>query len=366
MLPPIILKSGLMEGMPGVQLLESYNIDDTLYFKLVFILLFCFLAGGGIPLLFVKKTKVQKGTLSTIINAKNLFFISLPLFIYGQSVIFKARNILFKGYLVEYDLDTLGPITTLNSIFIFCYLLCIQKDDRFKAYSKFFLFSIIEFSVILLGLGSRMYVLIPLIIFALYFWDTNKIKPVKIIYVIFGILLMLSIGIIRQGQTINLLSIFYIGAAEPLFTWISAISYLQYNPIQLFNIPYNFISSFINFIPSIILPNKGEFIYNIAQVYDAPLGAMSILTSLLDNFGFLGSCFFLFFGSCILTIIRYNWNTTIGKTFYLCVCGIIPFQIFRDPFTVVNKMIFFNFLIWPIFLFLVIKLLISNRSIRNK
>ena len=145
----------------------------------------------------------------------------------------------------------------------------------------------------------------------------------------------------------------YIGIAEPTFTWISAISMYDLNELPLIAFPYNFISSFINFIPSSVLSDKSELISDLSLNYDAPLGATNILLSLIANFGVLGSMIALFCLGFFLSLIRLHWQTAFGLSYYYCVCGIIPFQLFRDDMGIVNKQIFSNLLFVPMIIFFI-------------
>ena len=154
----------------------------------------------------------------------------------------------------------------------------------------------------------------------------------------------------------------FIGIAEPSFTWISAISMYHLNDLPLFSLPYNFISSFINFIPSALMPEKGELISEITMNYDSPFGATSFLISLIDNFGIIGSLLAVCLLGFLLTQIRLHWQTVFGKSYYYCVCGIIPFQLFRDGIEDINKQFFSNLIIVPCLIIFVYRLMSSVLS----
>ena len=168
------------------------------------------------------------------------------------------------------------------------------------------------------------------------------------------IVFLLAVGIWRMGDTdFTIDQLAYIGVAEPTFTWISAISMYDLNDLPLFAFPGNFISSFINFIPLSVFPNKSEFISDLSLNYYAPMGATNVLLSLISNFGILGSMVALFCLGFLLSQVRLRWQTVFGKTYYYCICGIIPFQLFRDDMGIVNKQFFSNFLLVPILIFAV-------------
>ena len=204
-------------------------------------------------------------------------------------------------------------------------------------------------SIVLLGLGTRMYVIIPIISIFIYLIENKKIS-LKRLFTISGfvILFILAVGIWRMGdKDISIDALLYIGIAEPSLTWISAISLYDLNEIPLLLFPKQFLSSYINFLPSTLFPNKSELIASLPLKYDNPLGATSLYTSLIANFGLFGSFLAIFLFGFLLTFIRLRWRTNYGRAYYYCICGIIPFQLFRDSVEIINKELFFTFLILP-------------------
>ncbi|MBD5331352.1 MAG: oligosaccharide repeat unit polymerase [Bacteroides sp.] len=352
--PVIILDYNLIEGMPGVSLLDKYNYKPfkSEYIQIVSLLIISYTIGCILPLKF-KRLPTSRKSPKIIVSPRDLLLFSLPVFLFGQYTIFKARNILFKGYSMDYDIEILGAIATANSIFLVLLLFLFSNNYKNSFWSntakKYSIFGLIEFSIILLGLGSRMYVMIPATALFIYYLQNHRITR-KLIFVSLSIvLLFLWIGIWRISNSgISWELLFYIGSAEPLLTWISAVSFFSYNQISWISIPQNFLSSFINFIPTFIFPSKGNYIIPFNGIYDSPLGATNLITSLLGDFGLIGSCLILMLLGFILTLIQYNWTNTFGRIYYYCLCGIIPFQLFRDNLPIINKVAIFNMLIVPI------------------
>jgi hypothetical protein len=102
--------------------------------------------------------------------------------------------------------------------------------------------------------------------------------------------------------------------------------------------PWNFIGSVINFIPSIILPNKNDLIPPLDPSENclvSPFGATHIFSALLGNFGILGSPLFLLLLSWFLRFLRKNGGRNIWVYYY--VCGLLPFMFYRDGFLIFNK-----------------------------
>lgn len=366
--PLVAVESKIWENYGGMDNLYGYYKEEYIigYIFLVTSLCVAFLIGAFLPL-FCCKNKKENDTIPCYINPRGLLVIVGPLFLYSQYVIFSNRSILFTGYTEGYDVGFLGPITTMCMLFLFLFFY-----NRLGRYSpkidKLLILIILEFLVVLLGMGSRMYVLIPLLSILIFLLDIGTLSLKKVILSLVTIIvLLLIVGVWRAGGSeISLDEMVFIGIAEPSFTWITAISMYHLNDLPLFSLPYNFISSFANFIPSAIMPGKGEFVSKISLEFDAPLGATSILVSLIDNFGIVGSMFMICLLGFLLTQIRLHWLTVFGKSYYYCVCGIIPFQLFRDGMEDMNKQFFSNLIIVPSLIILTYRLMSIVLTRREK
>lgn len=366
-LPLYVVMTNSFTTYPGMNLLYQYYDKDFVsdYILIISFLGISFILGALLPLRFLKNKLIRKKDFS--ISHRDIFLTLLPFWIIGQYQISSNYQNLFQGYLVDYNAEFIGSIATLNTIFLFFFLYIkntIKNDERSKFTYYFIIFSILEFSITLLGLGSRMYIMIPIVSYVIYLLDQNKIKLksliLKMSIVIIG---LLGVGIWRLGNsTYSIDAIAYIGIAEPVFTWISAESMFDFGDLPLFAIPYNFITSFLNFIPSFILPNKTSLIQPINITYYNPLGATSILVSLISNFGIMGSAVAFFLLGFFLTYIRTKQHNNFIKTYYYSLCGIIPFQLFRDNISIINKMLFFNLLIIPAIIFLIEKIIATKYS----
>ena len=334
--------------------------EMRLYYLLVSLFFVSFFAGSFSALFFKKASKTTAEYSISRKKQYNLWMLYLVAII-NQYIILSNRALLFTGYTLGYHVGFLGEIATLNCTYIFLYLY-LREDSSFLKKDLFLLkFLLLENSIILLGLGSRMFVLIPFIALLIYLLD-NKIVTIKkmVIPILIFIFILLFIGIIRQGSSgLELEALLFIGLAEPVFTWITAGSFVINNQsIELINFPSNFLGTFLNFIPSFIFPNKADYIKAIPYFYESPLGAGNIIVLLYGNFGLLLAPIFTFIGGFLLTVIRYS-KTCFFKIYYYCVCGIIPFILFRDMQSF-NKLLFTSFLIYP---FIVIEVKIkTNRK----
>ena len=348
-IPVIIVKNGVIMDYPAMHLLEDYNLQRffNIYIICCFIIFISFLFGSWIGKLSFKKRRIVKGEHLLSVSLINKFIV--PIALVGLFVAFINRGALFMGYLEGADSALTGSIATimLSSVFWLVYELILYKKP-----SKVIIYTVAIFAIILLGLGSRMYVMIPTVACMVYMIE---FKVVKIKTLIIGgmiiVLFFTAMGLIRFGDAITFDGLLYIGFAEPCLTWISAESMFYYTKSpDLFSFPYNFLTSIFNYIPSFLLPNKAEYIEEIALPYDQPLGATNLIVSLVSNFGIIGSGFFMFFLGYGIEYIRKRKRSIFGITFYICLCGVLPFQFFRDDLSIVNKVVIMNLFIVPLIL----------------
>ena len=293
--------------------------------------------------------------------------VGLLLFFLMFVFIFLARNSLFGGY-ASYDVGARGKMSTLLVIFNFFLLYqLIAKTKR----SFFIVAGTIITSLLLLSMGGRMYVFQTLVILLVYKtsfapkrWSSLKIFG----FAIFGFFLASFSGILRLGASYNIERGLYSFFAEPVFTWISTSTFLASNQIPWINVPLNFLTSFLNLVPNTIVSTQPYLVsgQGMGFHYLSPLGADSVWTTYVINFGIIGSFFFIFLTGFLLNFLRYNsQRNRFAAVYYILVCGIMPFQFFRDGFYIVNKQLFFNFLFFPAIILFMIKLaLYFNRVIK--
>lgn len=349
--PIIVQYFHILEDAPAMNLFYQNSLSEEelkRYVLMCFLLFVAFYAGSFGALMFRKKCIVLNDIPISSISTnypKVKMWLLFPLLLINQYLIFSHRSILFTGYTLDYPVGFLGNIATFNSLYLFLFLYAIVISDCKRNFLKFLL---IENSVVLIGLGSRMFVLIPVVAFLIYLLDQKKIKSSRLVAVAgVCIFFFLLVGVFRGGEGAFNSDVFlFIGLGEPLLTWLTVSTFITNNPtIGLLEYPGNFLGTFINFIPSFIFPSKADFIPSIPYVYDSPFGATSIFTSLYGNFGLLVAPLFVFLGGFLLTVIRYRVNIFF-QIYYYCCCGIIPFLLFRDMQSA-NKLLFTGFLLFP-------------------
>lgn len=365
-LPFVIVISGKVTDIVGMDLLEGYNVE-RFYGKYIICSLAIFLsffAGSKIGSR-ARGTKKMRQLEEKNPTLKQIDVIMFLLFLFVLFYSLTHREYLFQGYLIETDGSITGIIATGQLIFLFW---LIFELVTYRSASHLLALSVIVCSIMLIGMGSRMYVLIPCISILLYVIEYQVVSFKKIVLTFaIAIFAFVSVGLLRQGNSITADGLLFIGLAEPCFTWISAESLFQYtNEFDILSFPENYFTSFYNFVPSLIFPNKAELIKPISLPFDAPVGATNLLVSLISNFGLLGSCLFIGLLGWFLSFIRMTKSNSFWITYYLCVCSIIPFQLFRDELVIVNKVVFMNLLIFPWLIRFILCTIFRRRRIRNK
>ncbi len=271
-----------------------------------------------------------------------------------------GRHSLFNAY-GTYDVMARGKISTLMVIYNFflVYQLLTKQKPSF-----FLIAGTIITGLLLLSMGGRMYVtqtFIMYVVFKTSFsgnpWPVHKL----VLFVLFAFVVSSFVGVWRQGASFNLNYSLYSLLAEPMFTWFSTSTFLINNDIPFINFPTNFFTSFINLIPN-TFGNARQYVVSAQEMgymYESPLGADSVWTNFVINFGAGGSFIFVCATGFILCALRhFSERNRFCAVYYILVCGILPFQFFRDGFFILNKQLFFNFLIIPGLVLLAMKLII--------
>lgn len=352
-IPLIILQTDLLDGLPGIDPWKKNNFLKpdlfSTYLLLITLFFIVFYAGSFIGTRYIKlsypKTKILGPTSAKI----TLLLCTAFTIIF----FFKARGAAFQGYTTDnFDDGIVGIISTTNLLLFFIHFVIIQP----KKTKTGFLILLIFNSIFLLGLGGRMYVVIPLVAYFVRAYNqraTSGKSLLPYVFLVIGIALIAAIlGAIRIGSDFSLLTYFIF--AEPIFTSYSSFSFLNQNALSLIKIPYNFIFSFLNIIPSLFWPGKAEMMATLATgwaKFDNPLGALSIFATIFGDFGIIGGGIFVFlFGVFFGHLYKSYKSGAINKNVYYCFCSILPFSFFRDPIAIPIKIFIFSFVILPFIL----------------
>lgn len=287
-----------------------------------------------------------------------ILFVVLILFAYI------GRSSILGGY-ESYDQAARGKISTL--LVLYNFFLIYQLISRQKVSFLIVLGTLIT-AILLLSMGGRMYVMQTFIVFLIYKtsfaprrWKLGKI----LVFGVTGFLIASFVGIWRMGGNFSVEKAIYSLLAEPVFTWFSTSSFLVSNDIPLINIPLNFLTSFFNLIPNTLISLSPYMVSpsSMTKGYASPLGADSVWSTLIINFGSVGSIFFIYITGFILNFLRHNSEKSrFGAVYYVMVCGMLPFQFFRDGFYLLNKQLFFNFLLLPGIILITLRFLFYHPS----
>ena len=357
--PLIILQTDIFDGLPAIDPWKTNVLDNNhliIYILLVIEMVICFYSGSYLA------TKYTNPCFST---TKDLGKISsrVLLLVVGLFVgffIFQLRASAFQGTASFNEDDRLqGILSTANLLLFYIHFVLEQP----KTTKRLFLIIFVVNSIFLLGLGGRMYVIIPAVAYYIRAYNnaskTGKSLVPYVIIPVVGALSASLIGAIRIGEKLD--KIMYFIFAEPIFTSYSSFSYVNQNSIPWIATPYSFFVSFLNFIPSLFWPGKAETLTKLVgdwAKFDNPLGAISVFVSIYANFGILLSAVFVFlFGAMYGYLYKAFKTFKINKNIYYCFCGVLPFCFFRDPIGVPIKIFMTSYLIIPYLLQLFRKLL---------
>jgi hypothetical protein len=158
------------------------------------------------------------------------------------------------------------------------------------------------------------------------------------------------VGVLRVGTELSVGTLIVYASAEFLFTWISVATMFS-NSIDYLEAPWPLISSLYNFVPSFLWPEKSASIISISEniSFQSPFGATSFLVTSVGNFGWI---FFGIYGFIVSSIAQYVYRLAqknyIACSYYICICSILPFQLFRDGSGILLKQLLWNSLFLPI------------------
>lgn len=331
-----------------IHLAKHYN---TIFFDFI-VMNLSFAVGYFIAVQCRAKKKCING-MERFPISKNLIFILLFFIsIIGVFQLIISGVVPFMGY--QFDPKTLGPLATVcfSSIWFYHY----TNDKKF-----IFIFFITAFWLI--GLGSRMFVFLPLLslmISALLKYKKNT--TILILLIILSLIFFVTVGVVRSGWDINVQSFLGIVFAEPIFTSLGSLYYIDTGR-DLINIPYDIVAAGINFVPSFIFPGKYEIVTTMTtsdRIYN-PMGAQALVVSLYNNFGFFYPLFLLLIGYYFGYIKKHSYNNFFNAV-NLTSLPFILIHFHREGFITSIKILFFNGLIFPLVIIVILKFIFSKKG----
>lgn len=277
-----------------------------------------------------------------------IFVVSVLVFLYGLMK-FGVRG---GGY-SEIDFKYSGFLAGFSYLFM-ALLLFSSKTNWLKRIAAIFY---VVCCVLLLMVGSRLYVLSTLIALTVFYssFAFNKLQAKTYFIIGVVIIFLLVVGGLRSvsASGLSLDKLLFVVGAEPFFTWWS-VSLYHFDFIELM-LPevLGLMSLLINLVPSFLLPNKSEYIIpqSVLGGYEAPLGASNVIVGALTYFGLPMWCLvILIFSSFVSFLKRYSLDFFMARYLYSVACSFIPFLFFREIYQIQFKLFFTFMFIIPFFI----------------
>ncbi|MBO1263995.1 hypothetical protein J3A84_02925 [Proteiniclasticum sp. SCR006] len=267
----------------------------------------------------------------------------------------------FKGYNSQIsNVAQKGPLISalqvLLAISLIITSITTSKNSEFKSYKIINVSFIIYLvgSLLVLSLGGRLYFISGL--FAIIVYISNREKSFNIWIAsslfIFTIILMGLIGVWRASSiNIDSSNVLYNLFQEPIYTSYSLVDFLRTEQHKLIEVPRLLASEFLNLVPTILAPEKLEYISKPIDfgyhIYN-PSGALHAYVSFAINFGLLGSIPIFGILGLGLGILKGKTNA-FSQTMYSLVSSHLVFTFFRDGFvTSIIKNLFQYSILVPI------------------
>lgn len=290
--------------------------------------------------------------------------LSFILIIFFLLLIIKAKLSgisFFSGY-SSYEIQILGPLVSFVFLNCWFYIYFLNYPVR-----KVFIFIFILSSLVILGLGSRMFFVLGIISIGISKIHKNPrlIQSAKFKLVgSFLVSLVLFIGVWRDGSNVNLNQILGVLFAEPYFTMASATSYFQNIEVRpIYGDFKDVAASVVNFLPSLFFPSKIEYIKTITFNNNkySPFGASSIIVNLYSNFGYFYPIYLIFIGGFYGLLFKFSQRSNFMRAVYFSILPLLMFHFFREGFITVFKVMFYNALILPFIIIIVLKFIVIKK-----
>lgn len=274
----------------------------------------------------------------------SLFFTFLFFIIVSSAM---SGSLFFSGY-SSYDVSVLGQLSTLVLMSVW-FIIYFQNKKIFFLFSIIFIVS----SIILLGFGARMFFILGAISLGLLYLSKNKKRLISPSFVLslfsLGIFIV-WIGVWRSNMELSSDALVFIFLAEPLFTATSGALYIDnIGGRPFFAFPTDIFASVINFVPTVIFPDKVNVLNSITfnEFKSSPFGASSIIVNMYSNFGIFFPIYFLLMGSFYGFLRKMAKSSIFFRAVYFTLLPVLMFHFFREGFITVFKVIFFNGFILP-------------------
>jgi hypothetical protein len=271
----------------------------------------------------------------------------------------RARAELFTGYtLITYEMVL--RTGTLAAVSFACLALAlfdtvrrwsVDVPPRRKHLLSPALAVYVLAATVLIGIGSRLYVVSAILAFGVLYTLQQRAIRVRTLAIIAGGIGCLAgaIGVLRLGAPVTWLGTIGSLGVEPIFTSFSLFNLLGRIDPPALAWPRFLIGDLVNLVPTSIWPNK------IAHLPDpsaygypifAPLGALHAYVSWVMNFGSMGMVPVIGVAGYVLSRLRSAPHHA-ARVAYALASACCAFTVYRDPFHVslVKNVLEFSFIV---------------------
>lgn len=353
--PILVGVLNLFPDAPAMQLWHS--IFDTIAISTLVVYLviclgcyLCFWAGTVLCANIVSQHIEQYRT--TFFDIKLLYFYLAIGGAAAAAYAFALRGELFRGYttgsvyLVS-EVSTRGAFIAVSTFLMalsFVYSLKKNEDvgqnlPFWKTIATPFFCVYFLVAILVSSTGGRLYLVscvLMLLVYRSVYFQPIKLRDASTV-ILTVLVITGAVGVARLGSAVTFSDLLFNLASEPLFNSFSLIKFLSDDNLPLLRVPIFLVSDFINLLPSVLFPNKSEWLANPADygfVAFAPLGAISTFFEFIVNFGVIGAFVFFFFGSFVLRLLKTHKPGLLTQTMYIMLSGWLATTFFRDPFSV--------------------------------
>lgn len=347
--PPVVFLSGVENQDDNYYTLIQRiwcGLDNATICKYLLCTLAIFLAvivGDFIASLLDSNATTRKRVIAEQKNSEGLVVLALFLTALLACAIFLNRDSIGSGYADVYSrvydgfysgvVMALGAAAALNIV----YTSPSKLSRGLLSYTGALL---LIGSLLLMTTGGRLYiatVVIALVCLYSVFYCRIRAKYFILAVGAVGILFGL-VGVMRGGGISSTVigDIAFNVFAEPLFSSYTTAAYLSAYDIAWINYPVSFASSFLNLIPSVVLPDKETMIITyetLGYQITAPQGTQNLFVSLNIDFGLIGALIAMCLFSMLLHKLH-NSKSKLGMVVYAMFSACLMFTLFRDAFSV--------------------------------
>jgi hypothetical protein len=256
--------------------------------------------------------------------------------IFGVAWALLNRGMLFRGYTDAYDDVARGPLQGALVYTSVAFVIAFMKRGEAGRLGLWLTgFAVAFLTILSFSVGTRsMPVLVTIMLTVLASRLRGGLPRYGLLLgAVVAIAALSALAVWRQGGG-GLQFALLTPVLEPLFTYISAATYLSFNDVPVFAFPSPLLGALANLVPRALWPGKVDFIEGLTDNVEmfAPLGATHLFFSLLINFGWAGSVLLSFAaGAAIERLSRTSSHVLTAS--YVLIAAVLMTDLWRNPFS---------------------------------